>query len=223
MAAETFLHRSVRASHVSHMPPCRELFDLSPSEALELLSSLPTAQIRGYDKAARLQTDGELQDLLRSLLWTTGINNFLEQQGIWCLSMFPSTAGGRYYTMNIDRHEVAYASLPRAGAPSVFMFAVDPLISDYKPTRRWLRARAGRVAKGGYRSALERLQCVEFEGGLSDASEFLTLPGVRRALLAYWYDSLVTAIEAGRGSLHAKHHNLACIEELASNFALKRV
>lgn len=186
--AETFLHRAVRASHVTDLKPCNELFDVPPAKALDLFNTLPSAQIRCYDKVARMQTDAALMDLLKEIFQNTGLNNFLEHQGVWTLSMFPSTSGGRYFTLNIDRHEVAFATLPRNGNPSLFRFVLDPLICEYDGTLDWLSARNGGVFDEGYKSGLDGQCVVEFDGRLADAGDFQQLPGVRRALIAYWYD-----------------------------------
>ena len=46
------------------------------------------------------------------------------------------------------------------------------------------------------------------------ARAFLEMPGVRRALLAYWFDMLMGFLEKGKGSIFARFHNLAAVEKI---------
>jgi hypothetical protein len=94
------------------------------------------------------------------------------------------------------------------------MIAVDTLVWDYPEPKRWLRSHSRGDSKINYASGLERQSIVMFEGALDEAIEFLSLDGVRRSLVAYWYDLLLRASDAGRGSLHAKHHSTAAIHAI---------
>lgn len=53
-----------------------------------------------------------------------------------------------------------------------------------------------------------------FEGNFFDAVEFLELKGVRRAIIAYWTESLIEMQERGRLSLYARNHNWNAVAEL---------
>lgn len=53
-----------------------------------------------------------------------------------------------------------------------------------------------------------------FPGNFDLASEFLDLPGVRRAILAYWTEALINLKEKGTLSFHAKHHHWNAVAEL---------
>ena len=214
IVVETFLHRSIRDKHCRHYPGCNELFDLSPAAALELFNQVPAAEIRGFDRVARLHSTETLEAYLADIFRLSGLEHMLAQQGIWCLTMFPSTAGGRYFTINIDRHEVGFSSLPGRGLPARHMLLLDPLIEEYPDAISWLENHNGGVLDGEYASGLEGQFPILFEGKLEDAREFIALAGVRRALVAYWYDLLLQTAEAGRGSFFAKHHNLAAVQSI---------
>lgn len=217
IAVETFLHRSLREKRRDAFRPCSELFEISPATALEKFDAIPKAQVRGFDKVARLYNTDNLYEFLRALFRATGLENFKSAQGAWTFSLFPSTSGGRYFTINIDRHEVAYALLPKGGKPATFCFVMDSLVWSYKDFKRWIKAHNGREIDSKYASGLERQSNVVFDGDLADALEFLKVAGVRRALLAYWYDLLLNAIDSSKTSLHQRFHNLAAVEAILAH------
>ena len=214
VVVETFLHRTIRDRNKADFDTCNELFDISPFDALSLFNNIPAAEVRGFDKVARLHSTGDLEDYLGDIFTSTGLNHMMSLQGIWALTMFPSTGRGRYFTLNIDRHEVAYSTLPGRGVAAEHMLLMDPLVFEYAEPKRWLTANGGGGLERSYSSGLVRQSPVVFSGTLADARFFVSLPGVRRALVAYWYDLLLQAAEAGRESLFARHHNLAAVESV---------
>ncbi|MGD9916721.1 MAG: GIY-YIG nuclease family protein [Paenirhodobacter sp.] len=220
---ETFLHRSIREKNSAEFPGCKELFELAPASALALFDQIPEAEIRGFDRVARLHTTETLESYLADIFRASGLEHMLAQQGIWTLSLFPATAGGRYFTLNIDRHEVAFSTLPREGRPARHMLMLDPLVWEFPAVRDWLFSHHIEALGYDYPSGLDRQFPVIFAGTLPEAREFLSLEGVRRALLAYWYDLLLQASDAERGSLHARHHNLAAVQSIMRLRAQQRL
>ena len=55
---------------------------------------------------------------------------------------------------------------------------------------------------------------VGFEGEFDTASEFLTLNGVHKALIASWTEALVELQASGKLSVHSQHHNWNAVSEL---------
>jgi hypothetical protein len=56
-------------------------------------------------------------------------------------------------------------------------------------------------------------------GDFVDAREFLSLAGVRRAIIAYWNEALIQLQETGRSSLYGKHHNWNAVAEIKKRAA----
>ena len=77
-----------------------------------------------------------------------------------------------------------------------------------------MKARSGSFENNNYDTGLYRSTSVFFEGDFDVASEFLGLPGVRRAIIAYWTEALIGLQEAETLSTYAKHHNWNAVAEL---------
>lgn len=208
------LHYVFRSKLVKKVTGQKELFSLSPFEASEKLDGIDESMIIKKPKVDRMFQDQEFTNFLAKLFRTTTLTNWLDSQGAWTFSLFPGTSGGRYYTINIGTHEVAYASNPRSGELPIFMFNMDKLIRDFKEVRKWVKKHNGLFRDGVYASSLPRSTSVAFEGSFDDAMEFLSLDGVRRAIIAYWTEALVELQEGSHLSLHSKNHNWNAIAEI---------
>lgn len=160
--------------------------------------------------------DEEFARFLARLFAFTGILNWIDIQGAWTFTLFPKTAGGRYYTISIGRHEVAYASAGPAGEHCWHSIVMDRLIRDFAGVRKWLSKRHGHLRKDVYATALPRSVSATFQGSFDHALEFLTLDGVRRALLAYWSEGLLLLKERGVGSAYSRYHNWNAVAALRS-------
>lgn len=167
-------------------------------------------------KIDRFFQDEEFSRYLLHFFNFTGLMNWLDIQGAWTFTLFPSTGRGRYFTINIGRHEVAFSTTPRKEEPSDHMILMDNLIYDFKEVTRWVRKHDGAMKKDVYESALPRSTSVYFYGTFEDAYEFLDLDGVRRALIAYWTDSLIRLKEKNSQSMFAKFHNWNAVAEIRS-------
>lgn len=211
---EASLHYVFRDRLVSHIVGQRELFSLSPQEASKQLEQIDEALLSKKPRVDRMFQQHDLAKFLASLFRSTALLNWLDLQGAWTLSLFPSTSGGRYYTINIGPHEVAYATVPRHLHRPAHMLHMDRLIHDFDIVSDWLKKHDGGIADDNYITALPRSASVHFSGSFKDAQQFLALDGVRRALIAYWTEALVSLQERGKTSVFARHHNWNAVAEI---------
>lgn len=196
----------------------KELFRVPPqtaSEKLEELAKLHPGLIVARPKIDRMFQDETFATYMQRLFAFTGLLNWLDIQGAWTLSLFPSTGWGRYFTLNIGRHEVAFATTAskQTGGP-IHSIVMDRLIYDFPEVRAWVLARRGALRDDVYASALPRSVAVQFSGSFQDALGFLRLDGVRRALIAYWSEGLIQLKERGIASIFARFHNWNAVAEL---------
>jgi hypothetical protein len=116
--------------------------------------------------------------------------------------------------LNIGRHEVAFSTLPRGREQPRHFLIVDRLIQDLPSVRRWLGRRGGGIKRSPYASALPRSASVMFDGDFEAANEFMRLDGVRRALIAYWSDALLSLKDSGASSVFARFHDWNAVAQL---------
>lgn len=144
----------------------------------------------------------------------TGLVHWIEQQGIWTFVLFPSTNGGRYFTMNIGSHEVAFSTLRKKDRKKLNMLMLDSLILDFPNVKKWLDKHNGSICTENYATALPHSVSVHFEGSFSDALELFSLDGVRRALIAYWYETLIKKTEENKLSTYERYHNYNAVAKI---------
>ena len=219
-AVEYNLHFTFRSKQVKSVVGQKELFALSAVEASKKLAEIDSALVIRKPKIDRMFQDEELSGYVIKLFRATGILNWLDSQGAWTFSLFPSTAGGRYFTLNIGPHEVAFSTTPRSKELPVHMIHMDRLIHDFPDIKRWVIAHGGELADENYASALPRSTSVFFSGNFEDASNFLSLSGVRRALIAYWSEGLIELTEKGSTSVYSRHHNWNAVAEIRKRSVL---
>ncbi len=220
-ATEYALHYTFRSKLNRDVAGQRELFSLSQQAASEQLQKIDPILILGKPKVDRLFQDEIFAEFILKLFSFTGLTHWLDQQGAWTFVLFPATNGGRYFTINIGPHEVAFSTLPKKTAPAVHMILMDKLILDFEEVGHWLQNHAGSVSENSYASALPRSAIVHFEGSFNDVIEFLQLAGVRRALIAYWSEALIELKERNSLSTFSRFHNWNAVAEIQSR--LKRV
>jgi len=211
---ETSLHYEFRSKQCKTIVSQKELFYLAPQLATRRLNEIDPSEIIKKPKIDRLFQDEEFSEYLLALYKFTGLNIWLDIQGSWTLSLFPSTNGGRYFTLNIGTHEVAFSTLAKRDEPSVHLILMDELIRDFKSVKKWVKEHDGGMKGDLYKSALPRATSVFFIGTFADAQEFLKLDGVRRALIAYWSEALIGLKERGALSINHNHHNWNAVAEL---------
>jgi len=213
---EAHLHFAFRSHSSSDIAGANELFRVAPQRVSTLLGELDPALIVKRPKIDRLFQDEDFATFILRLFAFTGLLHWIDIQGAWTFVLFPGTAGGRYYTINIGRHEVAYSSLPRGPQGGVHGIVMDRLIYDFPHVRKWVEARGGDYLDDAYSSALPRSVIVHFTGGFAEAQQFLRLEGVRRALIAYWAEALIEINERGVESVFSRFHNWNAVAEIRS-------
>lgn len=213
---ETSLHYAFRSKQCKTIVGQRELFDLVPQRASRMLEDIDPAEVIKKPKVDRMFQDEEFSEYMLALFRFAGLTHWLDIQGAWTLSLFPGTSGGRYFTLNIGSHEVAFSTLEKSDRPMTHMILVDSLIKDFKPVKKWLKQHDGGLQDDYYKSALPRATLTYFTGNFADAQAFLQLEGVRRALIAYWSEALIELKERGVLSVNAQHHNWNAVAELYS-------
>ena len=118
-AVERILHSRNEDRRVTTVAGTRELFDLPVSDARNHLEQIDPAYLVGKDEVDRLFHDRALALYLERIFRFAALETWLDTQGSWTLKLFPKTGRGRYFTINIGRHEVAFATLPRDGTPEL--------------------------------------------------------------------------------------------------------
>lgn len=218
-SVEAHLHYVFRDAHAREIDGQRELFRIAQTAASRALTDLDPATVTRKPVIDRMFQDHHLWTYIRQIFQLGGLLNWLDIQGAWTFTLFPSTSGGRYFTVNIGRHEVAYSAPGNRYGPRKHMLVLDELIVDHQTTVDWIRGHKGDVFQIPYASAAPRAVSVIFEGSLSEASEFLARDGVRRALIAYWLDGLMSLKESGSSSFFARHHNWNAVAEIRARIA----
>jgi hypothetical protein len=220
---EAFLHNAFRSHLVTKTPGQKELFGIAPQRVAAYLDEIDPAQIVSKPKVDRLFQDAVFSEFLLTFFRFTGLMNWLHLQGSWVFVLFPSTSGGRYFTLNIGRHEVAFCALPRGDASDfTHMMIMDRLIYDFPDVIAWVEARGGRLVEDNYASALPRAVSIMFDASFSDGLRFLGMQGVRRALIAYWGEALIRLDESNSLSFFARHHNWNAIAEIRRRLSTRK-
>ncbi len=91
---------------------------------------------------------------------------------------------------------------------------MDKLVYDFPEVGVWLKSHDGGFTEGLYKSALPRATSACFSCEFSEAEKFFMLPGVRRALIAYWTEALIRMRERGTLSFFVKSHNYNAVAQL---------
>lgn len=213
-AVEYGLHNYFRASRVGDIPGTRELFGISPHEAREQLWRTDVHLRIGHDKTTTLFQDRHLQLYLYKLFQLSGLFGSLDIQGAWTLTVLTSTMGGRWFTLNIGSHEVAFSTNRKRDDKPTHYLVLDQLIRDCPDTVKWIKERGGKVENANYRSARDRAVTIYFQEPFASAEKFFGLRGARRALIAYWLDSLADLRERSARSAFARFHSYDAVAEL---------
>jgi hypothetical protein len=202
-----FKERNVRA------PSANELFSVPPHEARKRLrQTSPTLRV-DHEKTDALLKNRDVKLFLFRLFEITGLFGNLDIQGAWTLSSMPKTNGGRWFTLNIGSHEVAFSTLKSIDGQYSHFLVMDRLILNYPETILWLGQHGGSVEVAGYSSSQNAL-LIRFDQSFADAERFFRLDGVRRAIVAYWADSLADLRERDAKSVYARYHSYDAVAEL---------
>ena len=129
------------------------------------------------------------------------------------MSVLPKTNGGRWFTLNIGPHEVAFTTRKPDGGKFTHFLVLDRLILDYPDTIIWIGRRGGEVGMAEYASA-ERAVVIHFQEDFANAEKIFNLPGIRRALIAYWSEALADLRERNASSVYARYHSYDAVSAL---------
>jgi hypothetical protein len=207
------LHRHFQKRNVRNAAGTRELFDVPAYSARKELRRTDPALRIDHEQTQKLFKNLELKLYLYHLFELTGLFGSLDIQEAWTLRLFPSTLGGRWFTLNIGRHEVAFSPLWEENAAYEHCLVLDRLILEYPETVIWIGRRKGAVDEAQYKDA-ERAVIVRFWSDFAEAEKLFKQPGVRRATVAYWLDSLARLRESKGRSPNARYHQYDAVAEL---------
>jgi hypothetical protein len=127
--------------------------------------------------------------------------------------LLPKTNGGRWFTLNIGSHEVAFSTKNAVGEKVRHFVVLDRLILDYPETIIWIGKRDGSVDVAEYVAA-EHAVVVHFTESFGNAERLFALPGVRRALIAYWAEALADLRQRNAKSVYARYHSYDAVSQL---------
>ena len=209
---EAALHQGLRSCRSLNHPGCRELFSTTADAIRHRFAAVNLSYRPDAVEIDKLNVDQSFLRYLIRLFETTGLEHFMDQQEAWTFSLYPSTAGGRYFTLNIGKHEVAYSSpiYDEAGAKVGIrhMIYADILVRRDRTFKKYLRTLGGRIPLFNYySSALQNGQSIFFEGSFDDVVGIFDQPTLRRAVTAYWFDALLGLRDRGSRSFFARSHN----------------
>ena len=207
------LHRHFQERNVQDVPGTQELFSVPPYEARRRLRDTDAALRIDYERTEQLFTNRDVRLYLYKLFQLSGLFGNLDIQGAWTLSLLPKTKGGRWFTLNIGPHEVAFSTRKPNNGKFTHYLILDRLILDYPDTIIWIGLRGGEVEEAHYASA-ERAVVVNFEEDFANAEKIFSLSGVRRALIAYWSEALADLRERQASSVFARYHSYDAVSAL---------
>lgn len=210
---EGVMHRHFLEKNIRDIAGTQELFAVAPHEARARLRLTDIALRVDHDKTETVFRDRNVSLYLHELFQLSGLYGSLDIQGAWTLSLLPKTKGGRWFTLNIGPHEVAFSTYRPIDGKFEHYLVLDRLILDYPETIMWIGKRDGDVREAHYVSA-ERSVIVNFREDFANAELLLRRPGVRRALVAYWAVSLADLREREANSVYARYHSYDAVSEL---------
>jgi len=207
------MHRHFHAQNIRDVVGTRELFGTPPHEARKQLRLTDVSLRVGHEKTSELFSDRSVSLFLYKLFQLSGLFGNLDIQGAWTLSVLPKTSGGRWFTVNIGPHEVAFSVRKPVAGKFTHYLVMDRLILEYPDTIIWIGKRGGAVREAGYVGA-DRAVTIHFAEDFANAEKLLGLPGVRRALIAYWAEALADLRQRNAKSVYARYHSYDAVSQL---------
>jgi hypothetical protein len=205
---EAALHRRLADKRSNTIAATRELFSISPAEARKELDSIPDADLAAPTPVNELAIQPDFISYLTALFQYSGLRNFRHLQEAWTFSLFPSTSGGRHFTLNIDRHEVAYSQqIPEDKEYTFHALVVDQMVTKDKALKKWLKSVGGWIERTPYSSNWGNSRRVCFVAEFDVALGLFEISSFRRALIAYWFEALLRMEQRETRSLFARFHN----------------
>ena len=207
------LHRHFKERNVRDAPGTQELFSVPPHEARKRLRETDPALQIDHERTKQLFANRDVHLYLYKVFQLSGLFGNLDVQGAWTLSLLPKTKGGRWFTLNIGPHEVAFSTRKPDSGKFTHFLVLDRLILDYPDTVIWVGRRGGEVEEAQYVSA-EHAVVIHFQEDFANAEKIFNLPGVRRALIAYWSEALADLRERQASSVYARYHSYDAVSAL---------
>jgi hypothetical protein len=207
------MHRHFSDRNVRDVVGTRELFAVPPHEARIRLRLTDVALRVDHERTEQLFKDRNVGLYLFKLFQLSGLYGSLDIQGAWTLSVLPKTNGGRWFTLNIGPHEVAFSTSRPIDGKFEHYLILDSLILNYPETIIWAGKRDGEVREASYVSA-DRAVTISFREDFANAERIFGLPGIRRALVAYWAEALADLRERNAKSVYARYHSYDAVSEL---------
>src|ERR1700681_1053869 len=207
------LHRHFQERNVRNVPGTQELFSVPPYEARRRLRDTDATLRIDHERTEQLFTNRDVRLYLYRLFQLSGLFGNLDIQGSWTLSVLPKTKGGRWFTVNIGPHEVAFSTRKSIDGKFTHFLVLDRLILEYPETIIWIGKRGGAVQEAEYVGA-DRAVVIHFDEDFASAEKVLGLPGVRRALIAYWAEALADLRQRDAKSVFARYHSYDAVSEL---------
>lgn len=100
-STEYSIHYAFRSRLSKDIEQQKELFLVSKKEISLYLDSLCPEQIVSKPKVDRMFQDNKFFSYVKDLFKFTGLLHWLDSQGAWTFVLFPSTNGGRYFTIRV--------------------------------------------------------------------------------------------------------------------------
>jgi hypothetical protein len=218
------IHRHFASKRVCDIDGTRELFDVPPHEARTELRRVDNVLRVGHNLTQEVFGNRDLLLYLFRLFQVSGLFGNLDIQGAWTLKLSPKTWGSSlWFALNIGSHAVAFCKRHKKNETMTHYLSVDRLIEDYRETVRWIRKHNGEIHESPYFTAEHAVQ-INFDAPFADAEKIFRLPGMRRALVAYWSDALADLRERSMKSSYARYHSYDAVAELLHyNYAVENV
>jgi hypothetical protein len=210
---EGVMHRHFQELNVRDVAGAHELFKVPPHEAREKLQSTNDSLRVGHERTDELFSDRSVRLFLFKLFELSGLFGNLDIQGAWTLSVLPKTKGGRWFTVNIGPHEVAFSARKSIEGKFTHYLVLDRLILEYPETIIWIGKREGAVQDAEYVGA-DRAVLINFDEDFANAEKLFGLPGIRRALIAYWAEALADLRQRDARSVYARYHSYDAVSQL---------
>jgi hypothetical protein len=150
---ESGMHRHFAKKNVRDVAGTRELFAVPPHEARTRLRLTDVGLRVDHEKTVKIFKDRSVRLYLFKLFQLSGLYGGLDIQGAWTLSLLPKTNGGRWFTLNMSPHEVAFSTYRSIEGKFEHYLVLDRLILDYPETIIWIGNRNGTVQEAQYASA----------------------------------------------------------------------
>ncbi len=188
----------------------RELFDVAPYEARKTLRQTSAIHRVGHKETEKVFGTRDLKLFLFNLFQLSGLFGCFDIQGAaWTLNL-----SGRFlFSLNIGPHAVACSERRSIDGKFTHYLSLDRLILDYPKTLRWLEKRNGGSMKSPYAGA-KRAEQINFDADFAEADKLFSQPGIRRALVAYWFESLADLRQRNARSKYWRHHSYDAVSEL---------